>query len=118
LVNGDATLNLWGYYTGVCTIVATGNITVNGWLVASDSTSHLALITTGTITTSSYVFWLQAVMYAHKSDNTGTIHLQGNPASISGSIAADNINSDNDVNLQMDSNLDISDLRLLRMPGL
>ncbi len=119
VVNGNVTISLWsGYYTGVCTIVATGNITIDGWLLPSDSTSHLALITTGQITADTSAFWVQAIMYAHKSDNTAQIHLQASPVWVSGSLAADNVNTDNSITLQPDTTCTLAVFRQLQMPGL
>lgn len=105
-----------GWYKGIYTIVATGDITVDGDLEAWDSSSYIALITQQHIrVTGSYD--VEAVMYAHSAGNSATCELQGWPQ-ISGVIASDDNRTNNTSYFDRDSRLNLSILRQLKLPGL
>lgn len=117
-VNGNAVVNLnYGVYRGGITIVATGNITVNSNLINNNSNSYLALITSKTITLQLGAQYVVAAFYAHKSDNSGRIVLQGQKT-IVGTIASDDVLTDNSCNFWRDSGMNLDVMRRLSLPGL
>lgn len=117
-VNGNSTINLTtGKYRGAVTVVATGNITVRSSLAAYDSNSYLALITNKTITIQTTALSVDGAFYAHKSDGTGRIVVQGTTA-IVGTVSSDDITTDHSVDIHRDSALNLDIMRRLRLPGL
>ncbi len=112
-VNGSATIS--GTYSGVCTVVATNGITVNGPLSPGDSNSFLALISDHPIQLNAGAGSIQAIIYSHKSDNSGTINMH-NPQTIVGSMAADNITTDSSVAMSRDSRVTYAIMQQLHLP--
>lgn len=123
LVNGNININ--GLYTGVYTIIATGNIVVSAPLLASGPGSYLALITDETIDIQPLALTVDAIMYARKGgagrfvpgNGSGEIKIHG-ATTINGCMFADRITNDNTVTINRPSNLNLSLMRQLRLPGL
>lgn len=115
LVYGDVYVS--GTYNGICTVVSTGNIYVIGSLTKANSSSFLALVTTHKVYIDSSAANVQAVMYTHKSDNSGLVEMHG-VKSITGSAAGDNFTADQTVTFTYDSGLDLQTMRQLHLPGL
>lgn len=117
-VHGSATINLTnGKYRGAVTVVATGNITVRTSVGPYDSSSYLALITNKTITIQTSASTIVSALYAHKSDSTARVVIQGTMTVI-GTISADDISTDHPVDVRRDSGLDLDVMRRLKLPGL
>lgn len=117
-VNGNASLNLIsGKYHGACTIVATGNITVKANTTNQDADSYLALITDKAITVQPAAWSVVSVLYAHRNDNGAKVQLQGAKAFV-GSICADDISLDHNVDIHRDSGMNLDTMRRLNLPGL
>ncbi|NLN77177.1 MAG: hypothetical protein GX139_12855 [Armatimonadetes bacterium] len=117
-INGNATINLTtATYRGSITIVCTGNITVQSNLIKQNNNSYLALITEKTINLESAASNVSATLYAHKSNNSGSIQVNGFTV-FTGSMAADSISINSPVTLQRDSRLNLDVMRQLRLPGL
>ena len=118
LVYGNATISLFtGKYRGAVTVVATGNITVTSSVSYYDVNSYLALICDETITVQAGAPTVVATLYAHKSDKSGKITLQG-VKSIVGTLSADDVSPNNSVDFRRDSGLNLDIMRRLRLPGL
>jgi len=117
-VNGNATINLsTGKYRGVIAIVATGSIVVKANMSYYDVNSYIALITQKTITVQATAPSVVATLYAHKSDSSGKVQLQG-IQTVVGTICSDNITADHSVDFRRDSGLNLDIMRRLRLPGL
>lgn len=118
-VNGKAIL-YGGYYSGLTTVVATGDISVRGDYTKWDSNSYLALITTGRINVESSATNVQAILYSHKSDNSGQVHFLATalPRSFRGVAAGDSVDNDSYLSIERDPTLTPSIMRQLALPGL
>ena len=114
-VQGNVTV--YGIYTGVYTIAATGDISINGTLSPGSPDSFLALITMKQIKIEAGCPSLDAVLYAHKSDKNAGIPIKG-VTTITGSMAADNFTTDSPVTMYYDSRLTLSIMKQLHLPGL
>ena len=114
-VHGD--VNVSGWYRGVITIVATGNVSVRGNLWPADQNSYLTLMTDSDINVENTAASVEAVLYAHSPSGTGDVHVKG-ATTLTGSAAADDIANDNSVTLVRDTRLTLNAMRSLRLPGL
>lgn len=124
LINGS--LNIRGTYTGVYTIVATGNIVVSAPLTASGSGSYMVLISDEIIDIQSGATTVDAIMYARKSGSGGTfvpgsgsgeIRIHG-ATIINGCVLADRISNDNIVTIDRTANINLPLMKQLHLPGL
>ena len=114
-VQGNVTVR--GIYTGVYTIVATGDIFINGTLSPGSPDSFLALITMKQIKIETTCPSLDAVLYAHKSDKTGLIWIWGSTV-ITGSVATDDFITDSPVTMNYNPKLTLGVMKQLHLPGL
>ncbi|MHB9036214.1 MAG: hypothetical protein ACYC64_06075 [Armatimonadota bacterium] len=106
-----------GTYTGLYTIVATGDINVIWPLASANSSSFMALISTEKVKVDNSSAGVEAILYSHKADNTGDIEIRGY-SSIRGSIAGDDIVVEHDQTINGNNKLNIDVMRQLKLPGL
>ena len=118
LVFVDGKVDISGSYAGVCTIVATDDIRIQGSVWPVDQNSYLALITEKHIDIESEFAVVQAVMYSHKSDDNGEVHVKKDSVQIVGVAASDENVTDDDLTVSYDSRLNVDIMRELRLPGL
>ena len=116
VVNGKADIS--GPYAGMCTIVTTDDIRITGSLWPLNQNSHLALITQRHIDVEAEGVLVQAVMYAHKADNSGEVHTRRQSIEIVGVMASDDNRTDEDLTIRYDTRLNIDVMRELHLPGL
>jgi len=114
VVYGDVWIR--GTYTGVYTIYCSHDVTINGNLTPGNASSYLAIIADHKIRIESTASSVEAVLYSHTSGNTGLIEVKGT-TTITGSVAADDITTDNATAFQPSSRLNLSVFRQLRLPG-
>ena len=115
-VNGSVTLGN-GTHSGLITIVATGNININGVQSPADANSFLALINMGDININNSP--VHAIMYSHKWSNNAQIHVRMPNVMITGCAAADDISLEQtSVTVTRDTVLTLSVMKQLRLPGL
>jgi len=114
LVNGNVDIS--GYYSGACTMVATGDITVSGSLYPANSASYLALITTGSISITGTAGWVDAVLYAHAPGGSGRIRIRRS-TTVNGTMAADDYVFESSFSMARYSSFDLALMRQLRLPG-
>lgn len=114
-VNGK--VNVSGSYRGCWTLVTTGDITVSGNLAYSNSDSYLALVTKARIIIQGPANSVRAVMYSHKSDNSGEVSVSG-ITTITGVAASDDNRTGNWTTFNYDPRLNLNIMRGLRLPGL
>lgn len=114
-VNGKASVA--GYYRGCWTLVTTGDITIRGDLLPSDSDSYLALVTKSSIIIQTTANNVKAIMYSHKSDSSGQIGVSGY-VTITGVAASDDNTTTNSTTFNYDSRLNLNIMRRLKLPGL
>jgi len=115
VVYGNVSIS--GTFNGVYTIVAWGDINITGNLQPGNSSSRIALISNHTIRLQITSYFIQAVMYAHRSDMTGKIEIHG-AKTINGSMSADNITTDHSITFNRDSSINLDTMRQLNLPGL
>ncbi|MEN6355957.1 MAG: hypothetical protein ABFD83_02605 [Armatimonadota bacterium] len=114
-VNGKAYVS--GLYSGMCTVVSTGELTVVGALKYSDVNSYIALMSPTRVKVDNLSNEVDALMYAHKSDNTATLEIRGYPP-VLGSASGDNFVSEHGLTVYGDSTITIDVMRRLKLPGL
>ena len=123
-VNGN--INIRGSYTGIWTIVATGDINISASLTASNSSSYMALISDETIDIQGGAVTVDAILYARENPTGGafvpgsgdgfiTIH---GATTINGCVLADHITNDSSVTINRPANLNLTLIKQLRLPGL
>ncbi|MCE5199397.1 MAG: hypothetical protein ABFD54_04775 [Armatimonadota bacterium] len=115
IVNGNASVG--GYYSGVHTIVATGNIYIRSSLLPSSSNDHLALITSQQIIGDYSSTTVDAILYSHNSAKTAKIVFHST-TDMYGTLASDNIDLSGYTWLHGDQDLNIALMRKLHLPGL
>lgn len=106
-----------GTYRGYCTVVATGDIKVQGNLRPYDSNSFMALITIGHIDVETAAWDCQAVMYAHKPGGGGEVEAKGTTY-ITGVWASDDNKTTTTTYFERDPRINLDVMRRLRLPGL
>ncbi|MCE5315398.1 MAG: hypothetical protein ABFD49_06275 [Armatimonadota bacterium] len=106
-----------GTYTGVYTVVASGDIVVNGSLSAANSSSFMALLSPDEIIVYNNSGYVAALLYSHNSLNTGNIQIYGYPT-VYGSASADAFSTEHTAVINHNSGLNIEAMRQLDLPGL
>ena len=119
-------INIRGVYTGVWTIVATGDINISASLTASNSSSYMALISDETIDIQGGAVIVDAILYARENPTGGafvpgsgegfvTIH---GATTINGCVLADHVTNDNTITINRPPGLNLTLIKQLRLPGL
>lgn len=114
-VLGD--LRIRGTYNGVITVYCSHDIIVDGNLTPENSSSYLALIAGHKIRIEGSAPSCEGLFYSHTASNNGLIEVRGTTTVI-GSVAADDINTDQTTTFRPSTRWDLDAMRKLRLPGL
>lgn len=114
-VNGKVYIQ--GWYRGRITVVATGDIIVNGSLSSADGDSFIALITKQQIRVDLLALNVEAIMYSHTPGKRSDIDIKG-LATIHGVAASDDNKIALTSNFYANTKLNLAIMRQLKLPGL
>lgn len=106
-----------GWYRGCITVVATGDIIINGSLSPADSNSYMALITREDIYIDYGAGYVDAIMYAHRSGLGSEANINGY-TTICGLVASDDNTTTSTTNFSRNTKLTLAIMRQLKLPGL
>ena len=115
VVNGD--LCIRGTYNGIITVYCNRDIIVDGNLTPANSSSYLALIAGHKIRIEGSAPSCEGIFYSHTASNSGLIEVRG-VTTVIGSVAADDINTDQTTTFRPSTRWDLDAMRKLRLPGL
>jgi Tfp pilus assembly protein PilX len=117
VVDGGVTMN-GGTYDGCFTIVATGLIDIKKDVARGNPSSFLALISATQIIIEASAKSVDALLYSHNATNTGEVYSRGGASkTLTGSMAADNIQVDGDFTANRDPSVTLDIVRHLHLPG-